>query len=126
MPTPPDALKPCPFLPWNHPLRIAVEELVKRWNDYARSHLPSDNESELSDMIVFFVQTQTSLVEDDLRRKLEICKKALIPFSLLDVEASDQGRKHPLLPVFGINQTSITPNDVLQARAALDAVKEKE
>jgi len=44
------------FLPWNHPLRIEAEELVKRWNFYAQTHLPSDSNRELASMIVNFVQ----------------------------------------------------------------------
>ena len=44
------------FLPWNHPLRIEAEELVKRWTFYAQTHLPSDSNRELISMIVNFVQ----------------------------------------------------------------------
>ena len=45
------------FLPWNHPLRLEAEELVRRYHNYAQTHLPGDSAKELASMIVAFLQT---------------------------------------------------------------------
>lgn len=48
------------LIPWNHPLQIGAEEVVKRYNDYAQGHLPSDCNRELSRLIAYFAQQQLS------------------------------------------------------------------
>ena len=44
------------FLPWNHPLRLEVEQMVQRWNDYAQTHNASDNKRELAEMVLEFLR----------------------------------------------------------------------
>ena len=95
MPTPPDPLKPCPSLGvW---FQSSVSGL------WYQNHEAAGDISSISIEGVLF----TRPIEDDLRRKLEVCKKALEIYAL----------SHS--PEWRLNDNGET------AQTALDAVKEK-
>lgn len=52
-----------PFLPWNHPLRIEAEVMVQRYNDYAQTHLASDNKVQLAEMFITFLHYSENLID---------------------------------------------------------------
>ena len=52
--SPPASLAGHSFLSWNHPLRNDAERLAQRYNDYAQTHLPSDNKRHLAELFLEF------------------------------------------------------------------------
>lgn len=70
------------FIPWNHPLRLEAEEMVSKWNDYAQTHLPSDNKRELVSMFLLFLSRNRRTPSQDAQlskalQELEDFKKDL-------------------------------------------------